>query len=334
MATDEQLHYPRVVALVRDMPWAILPSKLATILDLLRFRAEGGRLTAEEIETRIGAARGDAQPSSGAVAVIPVFGTIVQRADLFTEMSGGASTDRLSAAFRQAVNDPQVGSIVLQIDSPGGGVYGVAELADQIFQARGEKRIVAVADSLAASAAYWIASSADEIVVTPSGEVGSIGVFTAHQDLSTALEAEGVKVTLISAGKYKVEGNPFEPLGEEARAAIQARVDDYYSMFVRAVARGRGVKPAAVREGFGQGRTVGAEEAVRLGMADRVGTMAQTIERLAGRRGARGARAEDDPPAFCACGVDHSAELAAAESAVSAAQDLDFRRRRARLHSR
>ncbi|MCC7371633.1 MAG: S49 family peptidase, partial [Chloroflexi bacterium] len=149
-----------------------------------------------------------------------------------------------------------------------------------------------------ASAAYWIASSADEIVVTPSGEVGSIGVFTAHEDISAALEAEGVTVTLISAGKYKTEGNPFEPLSEEARGAIQARVDDYYSMFVRAVARGRGVKPADVRGGFGQGRVVGADEAVRLGMADRVGTMAQTVERLAGRRGGAGSRAEDERRRF------------------------------------
>lgn len=294
-ATDR---YPHVMALVREQPWAILPAKLAVITDLLRFRAEGGRLTAEQIADRIGAAAERPNPArAGAVAVIPVYGTIVQRVDLFTEMSGGTSTERLSATFAQAVADPSVGSILLRIDSPGGGVYGVAEVADQIFKARGKKPIVAVADSMAASAAYWIASAADEIVVTPGGEVGSIGVFAAHEDISRHLDAEGVGVTLISAGKYKVEGSPFEPLGEEARAAMQSRVNDYYSLFVRAVAKGRGVSVDDVRGGFGEGRVVGAQQAVKFGMADRVDTYDATVARLA-RGGARpsGQRADGDAP--------------------------------------
>jgi len=279
--------YPHVMALVREQPWAILPAKLAAITDLLRFRAEGGRLTAEEIGARIGAAAERPNPArAGAVAVIPVYGTIVQRADLFTEMSGGTSTERVSALFSQAMGDPCVGSIVLRIDSPGGGVYGVAELADQILKARGRKTIVAVADSMAASAAYWIASAADEIVVTPGGEVGSIGVFAAHEDVSRYLDAEGVTVSLISAGKYKTEGSPFEPLSDEARAAMQSRVNDYYWLFVRAVAKGRGVSVDDVRGGFGEGRVVGAQQAVKLGMADRVDTYDATVGRLA-RGGAR-----------------------------------------------
>jgi ClpP class serine protease len=89
-----------------------------------------------------------------------------------------------------------------------------------------------------------------------------------------------MKVTLVSAGKHKVEGNPYEPLGDEARTAIQGRVDDYYALIVKAVAKGRGTTPAAVREGFGQGRVVGAADAVELGMADRIGTLDQEIARL------------------------------------------------------
>ena len=311
MPTTEAVadRYPHVMALVREQPWAILPAKLAAITDLLRFRAEGGRLTAEEIGARIGAAAERPNPArAGAVAVIPVYGTIVQRADMFTEMSGGTSTERLAAMFAQAMSDPSVGSIVLRIDSPGGGVYGVAELADQIMKARGSKTVVAVADSLAASAAYWIASAADEIVVTPGGEVGSIGVLTAHEDISRFVDAEGVTVSLISAGKYKTEGNPFEPLSDEARAAMQSRVNDYYSLFVRAVAKGRGVSVDDVRGGFGEGRVVGAQQAVKLGMADRVDTFDVTVARLA-RGGARpsGQRADSE--------------------------DIDLRRRRMRLLS-
>ena len=301
--------YPHVMALVREQPWAILPAKLAAITDLLRFRAEGGRLTADEIGARIGAAAERPNPArAGAVAVIPVYGTIVQRANMFTEMSGGTSTERLSGMFAEAMSDPSVGSIVLRIDSPGGGVYGVAELADQILKARGRKQIVAVADSMAASAAYWIASAADEIVVTPGGEVGSIGVFAAHEDISRFVDAEGVTVSLISAGKYKVEGNPFEPLSEEARTAMQNRVNDYYSLFVRAVAKGRGVSVDDVRGGFGEGRVVGAQQAVKLGMADRVDTYDATVARLA-RGGTRpsGQRADSE--------------------------DIDLRRRRMRLLS-
>ena len=170
---------------------------------------------------------------------------------------------------------------------------GVEELSAEIFQARGQKPITAVANSLAASAAYWIATAADELVVTPSGEVGSIGVFAAHEDVSGMLEQAGVKVNLVSAGRYKTEGNPFEPLTEEARASIQGRVDEYYEQFVSAVARNRGVKRSEVRNGFGEGRVVGAKQAVSLGMADRVGTLDETINRALGGRRSRGARADD-----------------------------------------
>jgi len=183
--------------------------------------------------------------------------------------------------------------VVLDVDSPGGAVNGVEELADEMLRARGQKPVVAVANTLAASAAYWIATAADEVVVTPSGEVGSIGVFAVHEDFSAALEAAGIRVSLVSAGKYKMEGNPYEPLGDEGRAALQERVDDYYGMFVGAVARGRGVAAKDVREGFGQGRLVGARQAVELGMADRVATLDETLDRVArrvaGNRSRRGA---------------------------------------------
>jgi ClpP class serine protease len=121
------------------------------------------------------------------------------------------------------------------------------------------------------------------VVVTPSGEVGSIGVYAAHEDISGMLEQDGVKVTLVSAGKYKTEGNPFEPLSDEAREYIQGRVDEYAAMFHRAVAAGRGVAVERVRSEFGEGRVFGAQEGVSRGLADRVGTLDETI-RKASRR--------------------------------------------------
>ena len=208
---------------------------------------------------------------------------------MLTESSGGTSTDRVEAAFQQAIVDPGIGAVILDIDSPGGSVSGVQELWDTIFEVRGQKPVVAVADTLAASAAYWIATAADEIVVSTSSEVGSIGVLTVHEDLSKRLEQEGVDATIISAGRYKAEANPFEPLSDEAREAIQGRVNDHYQMFVSSVAKGRGVGVGMIRDGFGQGRLVGAREAVVEGMADVVGTLDETIRRLLPRRGRRGA---------------------------------------------
>jgi signal peptide peptidase SppA len=275
--------YSHIVAEVFGKPWAIHPDKLRVITELVALRASGEILSEEQVRERIAganAAKRSGPNASGNVAVLPLYGVISHRMNMFQQFSGGTSTEQFTAAFRQALNDPNVKAIVIDVDSPGGSVAGVAELASEIFEARGQKRIIAVANTMAASAAYYIASAADELVVTPSGEVGSIGVFAAHQDVSKALEAEGVKVTLVSAGKYKTEGNPYEPLSEEAQASIQALVDDFYSQFVKAVAKHRDVTTSAVRGGFGEGRMVLAADAVKEGMADKVATLDQTLARF------------------------------------------------------
>jgi len=271
-----------ILQAIYETPWAILPGKLADIVAVAQRHAAGERLAPEVVAEIAAAANGrQAARQAGAVAVLPVIGTIIPRGDLLAESSGAVSAQRLSANFRAALADPAVGAIVLDIDSPGGSVYGVEELASEIYKARGVKPVVAVADHLAASAAYWLAVSADEIMVAPSGDVGSIGVFAIHADYSRAIDQEGVTVSLVSAGKFKTEGNPYAPLGDEARAAMQVRVNDFYGAFTKAVARGRGVSAATVREGFGQGRVVGAAEAVAQGMADHIGTLDDAILRAA-----------------------------------------------------
>jgi len=265
----------------------MMPEKLAVVMDLLHFYADGGKFSADEVRERIGAQTRQSSRVQGAVAVLPLHGMISHRMGLMSETSGGTSVESFTKQFRGALADPQVGAIVLDVDSPGGEVDGVDELSAEIFRARGQKPIVAVANSLAASAAYWIATAADEMVVTPSGEVGSVGVLAAHEDASKLYETMGVKTTLITAGKYKGEGNPYEPLGDEARAAIQDRVDGYYHMFLNAVARNRGVGSADVRDGFGEGRVVGAKAAKAGGMVDRIATLDETIDRLVVGRKAR-----------------------------------------------
>lgn len=316
--------YWRIARAIQSAPWAILPEKLDEILGILQHRIDGGALTDEQIAARISGGKGNGGQTKihGAVAVIPVYGVISQRLSIMQQQSGGTSTEDLAAAFRAALADAQVGSILLDVSSPGGSVYGVAELANEIRDARGKKPICAIANSLAASAAYWIASAADELVVTPGGQVGSIGVYMAHEDWSKALEKEGVSTTLISAGKYKTEGNPYGPLSEEARQALQDQVDGYYAMFVKAVAQGRGATQTAVREGFGQGRCVLAADAVKAGMADRVATFNETVARLAGNRAAAsGARAADEL-------IMPVADEAAPQPAAETGADIETLRRR------
>lgn len=256
---------------------------------------------------------GEAQPGS-LIAVIGIRGVIAQHARQVDDISGpgGTSTERVSLSLRASLDDPAVKAIVFDVDSPGGNTHGVQELAAEIFAARGRKPIIAQVNSTAASAAYWLASQADEIVVTPGGEVGSIGVYGVHKDVSAAAEKQGLKVTFISAGPYKVEGNPFEPLSPEAQAYGQTLVDATYDAFIADVARGRGVKAAVVRGGYGQGRAVLAKDAVREGMADKVATMDETLRRVARMKSpAGGSRAAAD-----------GAELVAGDAGAAADPDL------------
>lgn len=274
----------RLLTAFYDTPWAIIPECLPPIRAVLHRWAAGVKLTEEEICAAVGAAPAAAADRRSrnrrpGIGVLPVLGILAQRT-AGNVSSPGTATDTLRRQFAVMLADDHIGAIVLDIDSPGGSVFGVQELVKDIFAGRGHKRIVAVANSLAASAAYWIGSAADEFVVTPSGEVGSIGVIAAHEDHSRRLEKEGVEVTLISAGRYKTEGNPFGPLNQEAREHVQSRVNDYYDDFVSAVARHRGTTVSEVRSGFGEGRIVGAREAIRLGMADRVTTFDRVISRL------------------------------------------------------
>lgn len=274
--------YTHISQAVVDQPWAIVPEVYARMVALLELRQAGITLTKEDIEARIGGAgreRPETQIAQG-VGVISMMGVIAQRMNLFSAISGGTSVEQMTSEFRALHDDREVKAIVFAIDSVGGSVYGIEEFANEIRAARGKKPIVAVADSLAASGAYWLGSQADEFVVTPSGDVGSVGVVMAHTDVSAASEKAGIKTTLISAGKYKTEGNPYGPLSEEAIAFRQERVTQAYAKFVRAVAAGRGVSEAAVRTGFGEGRIVSSDDALALGMVDRVATFDATLARL------------------------------------------------------
>ena len=294
------MKYQHIAQYVAETLWAIQPSKMAELLSVLAYRAAGHEFTAEEIAARIGPdlPASNGKLLGGGAAIIPIRGVIAHRMSGMEESSGGTSAEQIGALVDQVAADPGIGTVVFDIDSPGGTVPGIHELAGKIFETRGRgtQRFIAQVNDMACSAAYWLASQCDEIVCLPSGTAGSIGVFSAHQDLSAALEKEGIKVTLISAGKFKVAGNPFEPLSDEERAVIQARVDAAYGQFVKDVARGRGVSPAEVRSGYGEGRALGAKDAKAAGLIDRIDTMDATLGRLVGRTRAGGLKAELEDP--------------------------------------
>lgn len=286
--------YNRYIARVTRHPWAITPEKFAIIADLMRFRASGEKLSDEVIAERFGAtqaAAGGAAPrSDGAVAVIPVHGTIAHRADSFEASSGGASCESIGRMVQRALGDESIKSIMLDFDTPGGSVEGVPELAAIIAKGTAVKPIVAHVNALAASAGYYLASQCTEIVCTPSGQVGSIGVFMLMVDQSEYLAKEGIKVNAISAGDYKLEGASWEPMSEETREFYQGQVDACYRDFIAAVAKGREVSVSDVKQKFGQGRCYDAKLALSLGMIDRIATADETLARMVTARVTVGAK--------------------------------------------
>lgn len=291
--------YPHVAAAVFSVPWLIHPPVMDVVVDVLARRIAGERLSRDEIDERLASAR-QAGPRggsrrAGAVAVLPIYGILAHRAEYFADTStNGTSVQALQRAFREALADPEVAAILFDVDSPGGQVSGIPELAEEIRAARGQKPIGAVSNTLNASAAYFLSSQVDELTVTPSSLTGSVGVVMAHEDWTGHLEQEGVKVSLIHAGEHKVEMYPQTPLSDEARAHLQGLVDDVHDQFVAAVAKGRGVSATTVRADFGKGRVLTPREAVRVGMADRVGTFESALTRLAqGKVKPRGMAAED-----------------------------------------
>ncbi len=265
--------------------WYVHEQKMNEILALLAV-AGGAGIEALRKEHEMRAARpvSIASDRTGTVSLIPIQGMISHRNSAFSYFFGGTSTEDLTQQIRQAANDPMVSAIVLDVDSPGGDVDGVDELAQEIFQARKLKPITAVSNSLCASAAYYLASQASEVVVSPSSLTGSIGVYTMHEDDSEALADAGIKLTLIKFGENKAEGNPYEPLSDPAREHLQEMVDTFGGQFEKAVARGRGVKQDDVHSRFGQGRVFDAQKAVKLGIADRVGTLDEVLAKHGARR--------------------------------------------------
>lgn len=294
-------------------PLAILPDKLDQITQLLHRHHHGQELTplsvavAVEKETPeptriLDAYSGEPliaeSPKPGKpaqyLAVLPLSGVLVQHAGLMTDYSGGTSLQSWSEEFRRLDANPAIGWIVIDTHSPGGSIYFVQETADIVYAARqaGRTKIIQVANSMAASAAVWIGTAAGEVVVTPGGEYGSIGVISQYVDHSAWNEKNGVKVTYVRTPENKARFTGDEPLNEEMLATLEKRNVEAYGRFVAAVARNRGVTAAKVKSDFGAGEMMSPSEAKAAGLIDRVATLQEVIDGIVGdkRKAAAGVR--------------------------------------------
>jgi signal peptide peptidase SppA len=273
--------YKNIIQAMTRTPWFMEEQSLKMIVSIINERASGVRLTSDEIALRMGNVepRDSSVRATGAVAVLPLHGPIFPRANLMTEMSGATSLEQFRAQFDSLVKNPMISSIVLDIDSPGGSAAMVEETAQMVRSARDVKPIIACANHLCASAAYYIGAQASQFFGTDSAYVGSIGTYLVHEDQSEKNRQEGIKVTYISAGENKVDGNPDEPLSDSARQHMQQIVNEANNRFLNAVAQGRGVSIDQVRDNYGGGKVFGAETALELGMIDGI----QTLDSVVGR---------------------------------------------------
>lgn len=279
--------YPHIAARIFNTPLMILPTALDAIVagigDRLLIGADSALLAAraqpEMIISAAGArAEGGYQVIDG-VAVLDVAGILAHKSqvDMNTCQSILGYQD-IARQFDAAQTDSAVKAILFNLDSPGGEVSGVFDLAAKIFAARGKKPMAAIASDMACSACYLLASAVGQIAVTQTATVGSVGVVMRHVDMSAAMKAGGFDVSFIFAGAHKVDGNPYQPLPDAVRADLQFAVDGMYTMFVDACAKYRGIDASALRKT--EARVYQGAEAVKAGMADFVSTPDQMIEQL------------------------------------------------------
>ncbi len=269
---------------VLTAPWAVQPEKLMEIQDIYARHLKGPKIDIKTIEANNGTSLNNNDQGYdvvNGVAVIPVQGVIAKKMNLFSKISGGASTELIGRDFQQALADSSASAIILNIDSPGGTVDGTAELGNMIYDARGIKPVIAYANGLMASAAYWIGSAADSIFSSSiTTQVGSIGVVTRHTDYSKAEEKAGIKTTHIYSGKYKVAGSPYGPLSAGDKNIIQNELDYLYSIFVETVAKHRGVSVETVLSDMADGQMFIGQQAVSVNLVDGIMTLDDLIATL------------------------------------------------------
>ncbi len=203
------------------------------------------------------------------VAIMAVHGAISRYDSFLNWIRGGTALEDLALDFKTALDNPEVKAIVLDVDSPGGEAAGINEFAEMIQAAK--KPVVAYVGNCAASAALWIASAANEVVVNETAELGSLGVVFGYRP------SESKIVEIVSTASPKKR---LDPGSKEGRAEIQGRADDLAGIFISQVAKYREVTEEKVKSDFGQGGMMIAAKAIKAGMADRYGSLEGVITEL------------------------------------------------------
>lgn len=272
--------YDHVLSFALEHPWALTRPMVSVVATILARHMAGTDVSAE-IAASLVNRKNLPQPRAGSIAILPVYGVLGPRMNLMSEMSGGTTYEKLTGQLRAAVADKAIKTIVLDVDSPGGTIAGNTEFAAEVMRGRAKKPILAVAQYTMGSAAYRIGAACTEIIASPSAQVGSIGVYNMHDDLSEALAKEGIKRTFVSAGVGKEVNNNAAPLSEEATARMQDSVDQAYGTFVADVVKGRGQGMTADRvKKEWKGHVYSAADALALGMIDSIATLDDTLARI------------------------------------------------------
>lgn len=263
--------------------WAITPEMHAEVQRIYATHMRGEKIDIRGVEARLGRPlANESKPYEvldNGIAVLDIEGVMAPKANLFMQVSGGVSTQIAESQIKQAHADEDVAGLILKIDSPGGSVLGVPELAAVIRAF--DKPIVALTDGTLASAAYWVASQCDAVYATGSTvDVGSIGVVATHQ----YREADKTQTTEITAGKYKRITSQHQPLSEAGKEDLQAKVDYIYSLFVDAVALGRCCTAEAVLKDMADGRVFIGQQAVDAGLIDGFESIETLAEKMAGKQ--------------------------------------------------
>lgn len=215
------------------------------------------------------------------VAVLPVIGVIGKRLNMFNDVSGGVSTELLKKDIQRVIDDPSIDATVLDMESPGGVIDGIRELAEYIFQMRDKKPIVAYANGEMASGALYIGAATDKITAFDTAEIGSIGVWVGHSDYSKFFEDLGIKNTIIRSTKFKAAVNKYEPLTSDIKEYVQEIVDHYAEMFVEDLAKYRNTDIEKVNKEWANGKMFPARKALDIGLIDHIMTLEETIQMAA-----------------------------------------------------
>lgn len=266
MPASKTRTYDRIFAQLFNTPWLIEESWMMTLIEIARREGD-----LEALETRISERYSDSQIMTvrGSTAILPISGPIFPKANLFTQISGATSVDVLARDFQSALDDDSIERIVNVIDSPGGAVTGINEMAEMIYAARSIKEVTSYIGGTGASAAYWLGSAASRMVIDATTRVGSIGVVVA---MSKGGDDDRIEITNTASPNKRVDINT-----EEGKEVVIEELDALADVFISSVAKYRGVTDQVVRKKFGRGGVLVGQNAVDVGMADQLGSLEKLL---------------------------------------------------------